>query len=276
VSLIGALLFQLKDRTGSGSIFDISTGSGQIFHDWMFYDQVLLFGGFAAVLIGLLIRQIRVPAIAGLLLAGMAMRPGGYLPAMYVVQVLPFFAICLACVTGYVVQKVLKFGPQLSPKLQFWRLSAVVMVLSALAIIIVPPWYEGDRRAMTARVNDYYFDAVRWMSANVKDPANKRVVVDDVLWLDMVRLGFEPGLGAIWFYKLDLDCAVRKEVPGEWKGVDYLISTPITRAETAHLENLRNMMQFSSVVAKFGGDGGDRIEVRRINPSSEAPAPKPC
>ena len=95
MSLIGAWQFQLQQRTGSGSIFAEGSNSNLLLDAWLYYDAVLLVGGVAATVVGLAVRRLRAPAVAATLLALVAMRPGGYLPAMYVVQVLPFLAILL-------------------------------------------------------------------------------------------------------------------------------------------------------------------------------------
>src|SRR5207248_8161950 len=105
VSLIGAWQFQLGNRHGSGSIFSAGTNSNSLLRSWLFYDGVLPIAGVAATLPALAIRRLRGPAVAGALLILTALRPGGYLPAMYVVQVLPFFAIVLAGVVAVTVDR---------------------------------------------------------------------------------------------------------------------------------------------------------------------------
>jgi len=103
VSLLGALEFQLHSRSGSGSAFAGGSGSNTLVNAWLFYDPVLPIGGVVAALLAVLTRRLWVPAVAVLMLVLVAVRPGGYLPAMYIVQALPFLAILLAGVTQGVV-----------------------------------------------------------------------------------------------------------------------------------------------------------------------------
>src|SRR3954447_23788369 len=103
VSLIGAWQFQLANRSGSGSILTPGSGANDLLHSWLFYDPVILVAGLAATVAALVVRRLRPPAVAAAILVLMAMRPGGYLPAMYVVQILPFFAIVIAGVLDQAV-----------------------------------------------------------------------------------------------------------------------------------------------------------------------------
>ena len=89
------------------------------------------------------------------------------------------------------------------------------------------------------------------------------MLVDDALWLDAVHHGFEPGPGAIWFYKADLDPAVTKTMPRGWRDLDYVVSSPTVRRDAVNLPNVKSALEHSKPVAVFGG-GEDRIEIRRI------------
>ena len=94
---------------------------------------------------------------------------------------------------------------------------------------VVPRWYDGDRTAVTADANAPYRAASSWLRTEVEDPEDTRVLVDDGLWLDLVHDGYRPGLGAIWFYKADLDPAVTKTMPRGWKDLDYVVASPTVR-----------------------------------------------
>jgi hypothetical protein len=97
----------------------------------------------------------------------------------------------------------------------------------------------------------------------VADPEDTRVLVDDALWLDLVHAGYRPGLGAIWFYKTDLDPAVTKTMPHGWRDIDYVVASPTVRRDAKDLPNVRAAIRHSTPVATFG-TGPDRIEIRRI------------
>jgi 4-amino-4-deoxy-L-arabinose transferase-like glycosyltransferase len=247
VSLIAAIQFQLQERPGSGSIFTPGTGSHALLQSWLYYDPVILAAGLVATAIALAVKQLRAPAVASAALCLMAMRPGGYLPAMYVVQVLPFFALVMAGVVA-----VLATG----------RIRRAVALATA-AVVTVPLWYQGIARAVTADDNGRYRAAAAWLE---RVPKNSTLVLDDVLWLDAVRSGFARER-VIWFYKLDLDSAVTASLPGGWRDVDYVVSTPVIRSDPNALPTVAALFEHSTVVATFGS-GADRIDIRQVSGSA--------
>jgi hypothetical protein len=203
------------------------------------------------------------------------MRPGGYLPAMYVILVLPFLAIALAGVTEVVAKRLWTMDLSTLPGISragrspghwtrwvSWAPVAALVVAVGLAVaVVVPRWYDGDRRALTARDNDRYTQAAAWMR-KLPDHGGTRVVTDDVLWLDLVRAGFSRE-HVIWFYKLDLDPAVAKTLPDGWRDINYLVSTPAMRSDPGGLPTIGILANHSTVVASFG-TGADRIEIRQV------------
>jgi hypothetical protein len=133
---------------------------------------------------------------------------------------------------------------------------------------VVPRWYAGNRRALTAHDNAGYAAAADYLR-RLPDPAHTTVVVDDVLWLDCVRAGY-PADQVIWFYKLDLDPAVAARLPNGWHDVDYVVSSPALRQDPGALPTVNTLLTNSTVVAAFGPQDG-RIEIRRINNPTEKP-----
>jgi 4-amino-4-deoxy-L-arabinose transferase-like glycosyltransferase len=265
VSLIGGLLFQFT-RPGSGSLLSAGTGSNGVFQSWLYYDQVLIFAGVPAVFLGLLVRRVRPAALAGAILVVMALRPG-YLPAMYVIQALPFFGLAIAGVLDRAASLVLTFRADPASWTRFLRRSVVAVSALGLTGYVAFQWYAGDRQNMTVSANTNYFAADQWIRQNVSDPAHRRIVVDDAIWLDMVHDGFQAGLGAIWFYKLDKDPGVIDQIPGGWRGVDYVVSTPILRQALSDQPNVSNTLTHSRILATFG-TGDSRIEVRQVEKSA--------
>ncbi|MGW7360355.1 ArnT family glycosyltransferase [Streptomyces sp. NPDC054802] len=288
VSLIDGITYQMS-REGSGFILDSGSGSNGVLRSWLYYDTVLPLGGLACAALLLLTvrwlvtaRALAGPALVVAILAVVAMRPSGYLPAMYVIQALPFLALALAGGTASVAHLVLRrrFGRDLptgrsqapaslkSPG-RATRLAAATLLALAATAYVVPHWYEGNRAALTVDANGPYRAAAAWMQNEVEDPARTRVLVDDALWLDLVHDGFEPGTGAIWFYKADLDPAVTKTMPRGWRDLDYVISSPTVRRDAVDLPNVRAALEHSTPVAVFG-TGEDRIEIRRISTAGGA------
>ncbi|MFE0325633.1 ArnT family glycosyltransferase [Streptomyces sp. NPDC058960] len=275
VSLWDGIRYQMS-RAGSGFILDPGSGSYGVLHSWLYYDRVLPLGGLAGALLVLLTwrwsvtaRALAGPALAVAVLTLVAMRPSGYLPAMYVIQALPFLALVLAGAAASVVHLVLRRwrGGTGMPYVTWARYAVAALLVAAAGAYVVPRWYDGDRTAVTTDANAPYRAASHWLGSQVSDPKDTRVLVDDALWLDLVHAGYRPGLGAIWFYKADLDPAVARTMPRGWRDLDYVVASPTVRRDAVDLPNVRAALQHSTPVATFG-TGPDRIEIRRIDQSA--------
>ncbi|WSJ43828.1 phospholipid carrier-dependent glycosyltransferase [Streptomyces sp. NBC_01317] len=271
VSLWDGIVYQMS-RPGSGFVLDSGTGSNGVLRSWLYYDRILPLGGIAgAVLLMLTLRwsvtarALAGPALAVVILTLVALRPTGYLPAMYVIQGLPFLALVLAGGAASITHAILRKrrGPQEGRTLTVARWTALGVLAATSLVYVVPRWYDGNHTAITADANAPYRAAASWMAKEVPDPSSARVLVDDALWLDLVHAGYEPGLGAIWFYKADLDPAVTKTMPGGWRDLDYVVASPTVRRDARDLPNVRDALNHSTAVAVFGA-GEDRIEIRQI------------
>ncbi|MEU3186905.1 phospholipid carrier-dependent glycosyltransferase [Streptomyces sp. NPDC006923] len=271
VSLWDGITYQMS-RPGSGFVLDPGSGSYGVLQSWLYYDRVLPLGGIAGAVLLMLTwrwsvtaRALAGPALAVVILTAVALRPSGYLPAMYVIQGLPFLALVLAGGAASVVHAVLRRrrGPREGRVLTTLRRTALVALAATAAFHVVPRWYDGDRTALTTDANAPYRAAAAWMANEVPDPSRARVLVDDALWLDLVHAGYEPGLGAIWFYKADLDPAVTETMPRAWRDLDYVVASPTVRRDARDLPNVRDALNHSTAVAVFGA-GEDRIEIRQI------------
>jgi 4-amino-4-deoxy-L-arabinose transferase-like glycosyltransferase len=263
VSLLDAVWFQLVDRASTGSGLEPGTQSHDLVVGWLESDAVLVAGGCLLAPVALLDRALRPAAVAALVLVAAALRPG-YLPAMFVVALLPFCAVLLAGAADRVLAAVRQLpGPALGRAAL--GLTVVALVAGALAV--------GDRRAeplatlATADATGPTLAAATWIEANV-DP-RARILVDDTLFVDLAEAGFDPGLGVVWFYKLDfttnLDPSVVRALPTGGRGFDYVVSTPIVRGALANspgqLQEVRIALESSTPVATFGA-GKDVVEVR--------------
>ncbi|MGW2491706.1 ArnT family glycosyltransferase [Streptomyces sp. NPDC001606] len=277
VSLWGGITYQMS-RPGSGFLLDPGSGAYGVLHSWLYYDRVLPLGGLAGALLLLLIRRWSVtaralagPALAVAVLTAVALRPGGYLPAMYIIGALPFLALVLAGATASVAHAVLhrRRRPDERRRVTGGRYALAAVLAVAAGAYVVPRWYDGDRTAVTADANRPYRQASHWLGTRVAHPADARILVDDALWLDLVHAGYRPGLGAIWFYKADLDPAVGTTLPHGWEDLDYVVASPTVRRDAKDLPTVRAALKHSTPVAAFGS-GPDRIEIRRIQPTGGA------
>ncbi|MFD9437435.1 ArnT family glycosyltransferase [Streptomyces sp. NPDC060006] len=276
VSLWDGLKYQMT-RPGSGFILDAGSGSYGVLQSWLYYDRVLPLGGLAGALLLLVTwrwsvtaRALAGPALTVGILALVALRPNGYLPAMYVIQALPFLALVLAGGTASVAHGVLRRWREVDEKryVTGGRYVMAALLVVASAVYVVPRWYDGARTAVTTDANAPYQAASKWLATEVDNPEETRVLVDDALWLDLVHAGYRPGLGVIWFYKADLDPAVTKTMPRGWRDLDYVVASPTVRRDAVDLPNVRQAMEHSTPVATFG-KGEDRIEIRQIRDGSE-------
>ncbi|MEU6771135.1 glycosyltransferase family 39 protein [Streptomyces sp. NPDC046759] len=271
VSLWDGITYQMS-RPGSGFLLDRGSGSYAVLHSWLYYDRVLPLGGLAGALLLLLTRRWSVtaralagPALTVAVLAAVALRPNGYLPAMYVIGALPFLALVLAGGAASVAHAVLRrWRPEGEKRYITGGRYALAAVLAVAAgAYVVPHWYDGDRTAVTADVNKPYRQASHWLGTEVANPQDTRVLVDDALWLDLVHAGYRPGPGAIWFYKADLDPAVTRTMPHGWRDIDYVVASPTVRRDAKDLPTVRAAIEHSTPVATFG-TGPDRIEIRHV------------
>ncbi|MFJ3774151.1 ArnT family glycosyltransferase [Streptomyces sp. NPDC090075] len=271
VSLWDGVKYQMS-RPGSGFLLDTTSGSYGVLHSWLYYDRVLPVGGLAGALLLLVAhrwsvtaRALAGPALAVAILTAVAMRPNGYLPAMYIIGALPFLALVLAGATASVAHATLRRWRAASERraVTYGRYALAAVLALAAGAYTVPKWYDGDRTAVTADANAPYRQASKWLGSKVADPADTRVLVDDALWLDLVHQGYRPGLGVIWFYKADLDPAVTKTLPHGWRDLDYVVASPTVRRDARDLPNVKAALRHSTPVAVFG-TGDDRIEIRQI------------
>jgi 4-amino-4-deoxy-L-arabinose transferase-like glycosyltransferase len=282
VSLIGGVLYQME-RPGSGSIFATNSDGFSIFHSWLYYDPILIFAGVAATLIALTFRHLRPVAIAAVLLTLVAMRPSGYLPAMYVIQVLPFFALAIAGIADRIVALLTTYRARPILWERVARFAVVAVVAAAAAFYVVPRWYAGDKTADTADANAGYQAAATWVAEHIKPTKvvdgkvqDTRIVVDDGLWLNMEEDGFNGSHYDIYFFKINLDPAVMAALGGsgqptadKWEDLGYIVSTPYLRLNASSLPTLKTALlpQHNRVLWSYGS-GANEIQVLQVLPGS--------
>jgi 4-amino-4-deoxy-L-arabinose transferase-like glycosyltransferase len=264
VSLLDAITFQLYRRPGSGSALAAGSASHALVKSWLRTDPWLLGLGVAAILPAVLIRRLRPIALALAVLVAMALR-GGYMPQPFVIALLPMCALLIAGVLDAAWQS--RRRPARLPALG----RAVALAGSvALVATIAPSWGRADDYAMHADQTRPVLAGERWIDRQVSRRA--RLLVDDTLYVDLVRAGFAPRYGVVWFYKLDfttnLDPSIVRHLPQGWRAFDYVVSTPVIRSALAQspggLQQVRMALDHSTVLAVFGS-GAQRVEVRRIS-----------
>jgi 4-amino-4-deoxy-L-arabinose transferase-like glycosyltransferase len=255
VSLFWAIKWQLFDRPPSGSLLDPSSGTYATARSWLEQDPLVLGSGVLLAPLGLLMRHTRAITLALVIQVVMLLR-NGYLPFPYVIGMLPFAALTAAGVAHRFCR---------GPNAKGWHSTAAkragqLMVVSALAAIVVivgPGWTRGTQRAMTADDSRPAKEALAHVVAHV--PRGSVLLVDDNLWTDLVLRGYDPN--PIWFYKLDLDPAVRARLKNGWRDIDYVVLGTLAPSTLHDLPLVAAAIEHSEVLASFG-DG--EITVRRV------------
>ncbi len=201
-------------REGSGSVFSHASNAHNIVVGWLRADPWLLGAGSLLAPAALLVRRLRPAAVAMLLSIAVVARPGGYLPVPYLIVLLPLAALLTAGVADSLWTLAERRGASLPVRLAWIagvRVPAAAMAAAMIAVALTrvgPAWASDLERQLGSSVNGPSRAAERWMNAHVRSKAT--ILVDNTLWLDLVRSGFQRE-NVIWYYKLDLDPGVGDE-----------------------------------------------------------------
>ena len=272
-SLVDGVRFQLT-RPGSGSILDPGSGSRELIDSWLSLDWILLALGVAALPIALVFRQLLPFAIALLIPLVMAARPGTYLPAMYVIGLLPFAALLAGAVADRLwrpeaARQWLAACGGPFPMRSVAGSAAVAYVLVVLALLVPLRWSTALATQTGTDLNRPYRQTIAWLEANAD--RDSTILVDNTIWTDLVHRGFTRAR-TVWFYKLDLDPAIRIAR----QEFDYIVRTNLFAGNLDDLPRSRELFETSVPVASFSA-GPETIEIRRVlhaGPAQQTPAEK--
>ena len=219
VSLMEAIEWQLHGRGGAGFMFTDGSGANNILKVWLGHDPYLVTAGMLLSFVGLFIRQVRGIALVPVVYLLVALR-GGYIPAMYIITPMPFFAL----VTVFLAWKLWQAtGVRLRVVGPWAGRMLVAAGVSASLLVVTPSWAAESTRAVTENQNIPYQEALAYLNANL--PRNTTVLTDDNAWNDLVKMGWSADgwSGPLWHFKLDRDpVAQAKKLPGKWEDVDYI------------------------------------------------------
>ena len=296
VSLVGSDLDMVATRQGTGNPFDPHSVAHGTVTFWLGLDPWLV--GVALLLspLALICRNYRAIALAYLIQVGMVLRPG-YLPAMYVIAMLPFAALIVAGSAQVIWRFAVDDHARRLRATQHARWRAVgrgiaaasmriavpasALVLAALAavsvIYVAPRWEQADHAAMTIPQDAPVRGAEQWLLRNVG--REQRIIVTDDFWIFLIEHGFDsrPVKGGfnsptiVSYWPLDKDPAVRKFLPSGWREFDYIVSTPAMRDTLNNTPSTAQALEHSHVVASFGTGNDQRIDIRKIDASPAPP-----
>jgi 4-amino-4-deoxy-L-arabinose transferase-like glycosyltransferase len=279
-SLIHGIAYQLT-RPGTGSITDAGSQTFAVVRGWLQTDPWILWLALLALPLGLVLRRSRPVGLALLIPALMLLRPDGYLPAMYVIGLLPFAALLIAVVAdwGWASARSFEWGrmrrvrrpPSKERRAAHvyrsaetrWtgagRVTAMVaggVLVAALLLGAARAWPAADRAAMTADAAAPSRAAVSWLDEHASRRAY--LLVDNSVWTDLVDRGFKPGR-TIWYSKLDLDPSLGGT---RWNRFTYVVRSNLVRLRDWG-PNARAVWAHGRTVATFG-HGKDWVKIRKV------------
>ena len=254
-SLMDGIRFQLE-RKGGGSVLSADSGTRSLVDSWLDLDPIVLAFSVPLIPILLMVRRIRPLGIALALPVAAALRPSGYIPAMYVIGVLPFAAIAISAVAEEATRWTRRAHGRFVRTGRVVGAVAAVTLIAVPAAIAAPMWLKADKQMITTNDVSANERAVAWLATHVSPDST--LLVDDTVWTDLVQRGFQRDR-TIWFYKLDLDPAVRMH----WWNFDYVVRTNIIAGNLYWLPQSRRVVDHSKLLVAFTTKD-ERVEVRRV------------
>jgi len=254
VSLWETVVWQLQGRGSAGFMFTDGSGANNILKGWLALDPYLIITGMLLSLVAVFYKPARGIALVPVMYLVVALR-GGYIPGMYIITPLPFFALVIV----YLAWKLWNAAGRPSRRTLSWAgRAAIVGLITASAIVVSPSWAEKSALALTSNNNEDYQEALAYVESNL--PRNTTILTDG--WS-----------GPLWHFKLDRDPLARtKHLPGDWRDVDYIFSSrgmevfvggeilgqqsaPLAYAALSHSE-----------LVKAWGPVGQQIRLLKVNP----------
>jgi len=270
VSLWDGIRFLLLERTAGGGLFDPYSLERHTVNGWFQLDPALPCLAGPIALAALFVKRLRPFAVGLVILIATIFRPG-HLPVPFILSALPLTALLVAG-TGEVALRYL-FRPveQRSVGLRRFRVPALAAgaLIVSIAVSLWLPTYHGllgsdDDASMR--------QAQQWIEQNV--PKTDRLIVDDALWLDLIRDGRDRR-NVVWGYKVDTDKQVQGWSPHGWTDYEWVVSTASLRANMPPNGVLADAVAHSQPAAVFDS-GWSRVEVLRVDngePTSKPPSP---
>ena len=276
VSLWDGIRFQLRDRAAGGALDDPYSLKRQTVDQWFRLDPALPILAGPIALAALFVERLRPFAVGLVILIVTILRPG-YLPAPFILSTLPLIAL-LAAGTGEVALRsvfrtmehpVVGLRHLVDPR----RFRVPALVAGALILsIVVSLWLPTHRGLLESDDDAPMRQAQQWIQQNV--PKTDRLIVDDALWLDLIRDGRDRR-NVVWGYKVDTDEQVQGWAPNGWTDYEWVVSTASLRTNVRPNGVFADVVAHSQPVAIFGS-GVTRVEVLRVDhdaPTSKPPSP---
>lgn len=254
VSLQDALVYQFLTRSGSGSIWEAGSSRAELLQGWLFYDRPLVVIGLVTAVLCLLQRRtmwipvgiasFSVPIVTG----------EGYLPAMYIIGVLPFFALAISCslnmVWGWLEWLAERQEPGVRPALR--AVGAVVIAFGLLSTVI-PQWVGQNKTLLTHQTNQDWHSALAWAEENI--PREDTLLAPYSMWQDLSASGWSDAWSVVATEKADLDPEFLNKHPEGADAIDWIVVGPFMNSniDQLGLTMAGEALENSVPVETFGG-----------------------
>ncbi|GLI25903.1 hypothetical protein ARHIZOSPH14_01450 [Agromyces rhizosphaerae] len=253
VSLQDALAYQFLSRSGSGWLWEEGSHRGGLVASWVAQDPLLLLAGVAAALACAFAQRTRwiTVAIAGFALPIVASQ--GYLPAMYVIGVLPFLALAMGAGLDLAWRAGEKALDARAPAIRE-GFGTVIATAVAVALIAVPAvrFVERAPEVLAGDANGDWKRTLAWVTEHV--PRDEVVLVPYSMWLDLDTAGWNDPWTLIVLEKVDLDSQFDVEHPDGWTEIRWIVEGPTVRPNIEHLglETAGRALDAAEPVVTFG------------------------
>src|SRR5712692_4906417 len=148
VSLWHGVMYQLASRTGTGGTI-LHGAKHDLLSSWLGHDRWLLYAGIVCLPVTFTVRRLRFLAVAMVVVILPILKPGGYLPAMYIEDLLPFLGLAIAGVADAFWS--LASRPVGWFKFPVLSLSAMLLAISLISVVL--PWSLALHTVMTTKHN---------------------------------------------------------------------------------------------------------------------------
>lgn len=262
VSLQDGLLYQFASREGSGFLWQPGSGRFQLVASWIATDSFLLVAGIVGAIICLFARRTRWITVAVVSVFIPVTIGQGYLPAMYIIGVVPFLCLAIGASADLVWRATTALARRSAPSaLRPIRLVTAAVLAVALVAIPTATWADDDAALLTADTNREWNATLDWVAANV--PHDDVVVVPYSMWQDLNESGWHDPWSMIVLEKVDLDSAYLEHHPGGWREIEWVVEGPTVEPNLRYLglDQAAIAYENSTVVKSFGPWNVRRVEV---------------
>jgi 4-amino-4-deoxy-L-arabinose transferase-like glycosyltransferase len=253
VSLQDGLAYQFLSRSGSGWIWEEGSSRYDLLQSWFFLDGYIVVAGLIAGLLCAFAGRTRWIPLALICFALPIVGSQGYLPAMYIVAVLPFLALAIGGAADLVWRGLMAFFRTHAPGARATGPIFATLVIAGAAVLIpIEQWIGRGIPLISADENRDWRDARDWVTENVS--TDDVVVVPYSMWQDVQAAGWEDPWQVIVLEKVDLDSQFQDEHPGGWSEIGWIVEGPTVAPNIDYLGLTQAgiALENSRVVASFG------------------------